>query len=150
MGTAKVIIPISSSLRVLCLSVAHAVHSKLRYLSVAQFLSDKYLKYRKAIEGRQIEPDLSCDRCGYNLRGLRYGGRCPECGLPIQLPDWSRDSLSAAPIADIRKLRLGIWATVACLPALPLGLVTSAMRLGGATELAIVTIGLSCAWFGAV
>ncbi len=24
---------------------------------------------------------LNCRRCGYNLRGLKVGGKCPECGL---------------------------------------------------------------------
>jgi hypothetical protein len=28
--------------------------------------------------------DLPCPRCGYNLRSLT-GGRCPECGDPLQL-----------------------------------------------------------------
>ncbi|MFH1420192.1 MAG: PrsW family glutamic-type intramembrane protease [Planctomycetota bacterium] len=27
-----------------------------------------------------IEQDWSCDNCGYNLRGLPTGHRCPECG----------------------------------------------------------------------
>ncbi|NLE57872.1 MAG: hypothetical protein GX616_05890, partial [Planctomycetes bacterium] len=32
---------------------------------------------------RQIDHDLSCTRCGYNLRGLSPSSRCPECGLEI-------------------------------------------------------------------
>ncbi|MCA9256279.1 MAG: hypothetical protein KDA33_11615 [Phycisphaerales bacterium] len=43
--------------------------------------------------------DLSCRRCGYNLRTLAEAGRCPECGSPVGLstrgnflqfadPDW--------------------------------------------------------------
>lgn len=28
--------------------------------------------------------DLVCVRCGYPLRGLPPGGRCPECGSGIQ------------------------------------------------------------------
>jgi hypothetical protein len=27
--------------------------------------------------------DLACVVCGYNLRGLMPGGRCPECGSPV-------------------------------------------------------------------
>jgi hypothetical protein len=34
-------------------------------------------------EVRQIDHDLSCTRCGYNLRGLSPSSRCPECGLEI-------------------------------------------------------------------
>lgn len=30
-----------------------------------------------------IESDLPCRSCGYNLRGLFDGGRCPECDTPI-------------------------------------------------------------------
>jgi len=33
--------------------------------------------------GGKIERDIECPGCGYNLRGLRYGAFCPECGLGI-------------------------------------------------------------------
>jgi len=33
--------------------------------------------------GETVEQDLLCPACSYNLRGLRVGGRCPECGAPI-------------------------------------------------------------------
>jgi hypothetical protein len=47
----------------------------------------------------EIVIDHDCKKCGYNLRGLREDGRCPECGTPIGLsttgdllrfadPDW--------------------------------------------------------------
>jgi hypothetical protein len=36
-----------------------------------------------AIEGRELARSLHCRRCGYNLRGLRLGGQCPECGLDV-------------------------------------------------------------------
>ncbi len=51
---------------------------------MAQFFTDKYLKYRAALERRPVEGDRQCDQCGYNLRGLRFGGRCPECGTTIR------------------------------------------------------------------
>ena len=41
---------------------------------MAQFFTDKYLKYRAALQGRAIDTDKPCDQCEYNLRGLRYGG----------------------------------------------------------------------------
>lgn len=31
-----------------------------------------------------ITQDMSCLRCGYNLRGLRSDGHCPECGSPVE------------------------------------------------------------------
>ena len=31
--------------------------------------------------------DSLCERCGYALRGLPYGGDCPECGLKIEESD---------------------------------------------------------------
>ena len=37
-----------------------------------------------------IGDDLPCWKCAYNLRGLLFDGRCPECGEPI------RDSFAAA------------------------------------------------------
>jgi hypothetical protein len=36
-------------------------------------------------ERGEIVVDHECKRCGYNLRGLREDGRCPECGTPIGL-----------------------------------------------------------------
>ncbi|MCC6361064.1 MAG: hypothetical protein IT450_20170 [Phycisphaerales bacterium] len=30
-----------------------------------------------------ITEDVTCRRCAYNLRGLHYEGRCPECGTPV-------------------------------------------------------------------
>ncbi|HPF39163.1 MAG TPA: hypothetical protein P5081_02505 [Phycisphaerae bacterium] len=31
-----------------------------------------------------------CARCGYDLRSLDFAGRCPECGLPIQMTHAAR------------------------------------------------------------
>jgi len=49
---------------------------------MSQFMSNKYLRYPRW-SGAPIERDLPCENCGYNLRGLSMGGRCPECGDPI-------------------------------------------------------------------
>ena len=35
--------------------------------------------------GRTIDDDRACGECGYSLKGLRYGGTCPECGTPITI-----------------------------------------------------------------
>lgn len=49
------------------------------------FFSTKYLRYREmtGAEAPPLDRDVHCPACGYNLRGLRAGGRCPECGLSI-------------------------------------------------------------------
>lgn len=31
----------------------------------------------------RVEIDLPCASCGYNLRTLRWDGRCPECATPV-------------------------------------------------------------------
>lgn len=50
------------------------------------FLSPKYLRLRDPESGRDgpIDIDTPCRGCGYNLRGLTPGTRCPECGLEMQ------------------------------------------------------------------
>jgi uncharacterized repeat protein (TIGR04138 family) len=53
-----------------------------------------------------ISFNLKCNRCGYNLRGLPVGHRCPECGKPappgiataVDLEALQREA-AAAPIA---------------------------------------------------
>jgi hypothetical protein len=36
--------------------------------------------------------DKSCDRCGYDLTGLDYEGRCPECGAYFDY--WSGEGIA--------------------------------------------------------
>ncbi|MEM9560058.1 MAG: hypothetical protein AAF995_07090 [Planctomycetota bacterium] len=58
-----------------------------------------------------ISDDRVCPGCEYALRGLREGGRCPECGRPIK-PKRRRgrfeDNIALAPMAYLRQLRLGL------------------------------------------
>lgn len=42
-----------------------------------------------------VEPDCPCRGCGYNLRGLRFDGNCPECASPV--------SRTLVLIADLRE-----------------------------------------------
>ncbi|HEX5692093.1 MAG TPA: hypothetical protein VFX76_18890, partial [Roseiflexaceae bacterium] len=52
---------------------------------MSTFFSNKYLKYRRMLERGEppIEKDVPCANCGYNIRGLKPGKLCPECGVPI-------------------------------------------------------------------
>ena len=63
-----------------------------------------------------IAEDRACDGCGYNLRGLRLDGRCPECGRRIHVgtPLSIDDPMSLAPRAVIRAFRRGTWLASGC------------------------------------
>lgn len=101
---------------------------------MGQFMSNKYIRYSDALRGRLIEKDKPCRYCGYNLRGLRLGGRCPECGTTIVLENSLQDALVHAPLQVIRRLRLGFWLAVVLLPALML-LPFAVVRTGSPSEL---------------
>ncbi len=72
-------------------------------------------------EGR-IASDVSCPRCGYNLRMQRAAGACPECGAAIDVSDaLPADHLDRADAGWRRRLARGaawlFWGVV----ILPLG-----------------------------
>ncbi|MEI7657854.1 MAG: hypothetical protein WCK33_07290 [Phycisphaerae bacterium] len=56
-----------------------------------------------------IAEDRPCRRCGYNLRGLRAGDRCPECGTAIGGARRARGrvGIDEAPLERLRVLRAG-------------------------------------------
>jgi hypothetical protein len=57
-----------------------------------------------------ITNDWLCGKCGYNLKGLRSGGVCPECGTPMGRADSARlrDNLSDAPLFYLRRIEGGL------------------------------------------
>ncbi len=54
-----------------------------------------------------IVEDITCRRCGYNLRGLGENGRCPECGTAVGLSIHG-DLLRFAEPAWVEKLARGM------------------------------------------
>lgn len=40
-------------------------------------------RYFQRINAAEIDDDLPCHHCGFNLVGLKYNSRCPECGTLI-------------------------------------------------------------------
>lgn len=52
-----------------------------------------------------------CRKCGYDLKGLRVGGKCPECGEPIRARKKSfgprEGTMSDAPPAYVKRVGLG-------------------------------------------
>ena len=61
------------------------------------------------IESAPIAEDRPCESCGYNLRGLTFGVRCPECGTPVVKRRADREPpLGASPRGYLTRLRAGL------------------------------------------
>jgi hypothetical protein len=58
-------------------------------------------------EAHTVAQDVSCLRCGYNLRGLSSDSRCPECGSPVER-SIQGDQLRFADPNWLRTLRRGV------------------------------------------
>jgi len=61
----------------------------------------------EALPVQPLTTDIACARCGYNLRGLRAGHLCPECGTPIERSLIGNLLRFADPVW-LDKLRLGV------------------------------------------
>jgi hypothetical protein len=106
-------------------------------------------RMRQASDAR-IEIDRPCMGCGYNLRGLPAGGRCPECGAPIRDRYQLDDPLSQMPIGVVKRFRLASWTATVCVAALIVLAVASVRPTWLSLARPEVLVALSLAWFGAV
>lgn len=70
--------------------------------------TEAYLRAKGYLGSSSIEHDFPCRECGYNLRGLKYDGKCPECGTVIERGKPEYQHLMDAPESFIRKIRLGL------------------------------------------
>ena len=117
---------------------------------MGQFFSNKYLKFRSAMQGGFIDVEKRCDQCGYILRGLRYGGACPECGTPIVLRSDPNLPFHEMPLPLIKQFRVNSW--IATLSATGfVGLLVFGRGLVGSTVgVAVPIVGLIIIWIYAV
>jgi hypothetical protein len=53
----------------------------------------------------EVSESLNCRRCGYDLRGLRADGKCPECGLHIWATVLSTIDPAASRLPSLRNPR---------------------------------------------
>jgi len=80
----------------------------------------------QAVRGALIDEDRSCGECGYDLKWLRIGGTCPECGTPItQNRRRAEPPMGEAPADYLLQMALG----------------TTLMALGGLGWVAFLVIG---------
>ncbi|MCK4873794.1 MAG: hypothetical protein KAS72_13820 [Phycisphaerales bacterium] len=119
---------------------------------MSAFNSEKYFKFSRLLKGQVLDEDRMCHKCGYNLRGLKGSGVCPECGTSIGLSFVRfHDSLDEAPLPYLKKLRLG--ATLMLYAGLLVGVLTlaspvirSQLRYGPAVvnQSAVIVVAMWC------
>jgi hypothetical protein len=98
-----------------------------------------------------IDVDRECPGCGYNVRGLRYGVKCPECGMiSTRAVDAIDDPLSVAPTRVILAFIRGCWAA-SIIIALAVGLIVAERFPGWNVSFSRWGLfGLTVLWLGAV
>lgn len=88
-------------------------------------------------DASRIEHDRACPSCGYNVRGLRVGDRCPECATPITGGAVARsDTLGSAPVEYLHQFARGsMLMGVAAAPFFGLLLLAAFLGRGGGSLL---------------
>jgi hypothetical protein len=107
---------------------------------MSKFLTDKYEKHMAALRGQPIEQDRQCEYCGYNLRGLRYGRACPECGTPIRYRRDPHLAFHEMPLPLIKGFRLSCWMAILAIGGIPAVLITGSGIAGSSIGLALLTV----------
>ena len=102
-------------------------------------------------DASRIESDRACPSCGYNVRGLRVGDRCPECATPITGAAMARsDTLGSASVAYLGQFARGsMLMGVAAAPFFGLLFLAAFLgRGGGSLLLGATALGALCsvAW----
>lgn len=99
--------------------------------------------------GEMISQPRPCVRCGYELKGLKTGGRCPECGTPIRSEILRGvPGMTEAPLPYLRELAFGAKACAAGMTVMMVGVLWFAGFMGvpefppGATLLLAIGSGL--------
>lgn len=94
----------------------------------------------------QLDEDVPCVQCDYNLRGLDAGGKCPECGSTIQRAIWVARINRCDPAWLTRVARGALWLTVGIISLLVLALLSvvatedvSLMLVASAIAITVVT-----------
>lgn len=81
-----------------------------------------------------LDFDLACVTCGYNLRGARPTGACPECGTPVETT-LRPDLLHQADIGWLADLKKGshwlVIAIVLSLLMIPVGMIIGIVSTAG-------------------
>lgn len=122
------------------------------------FFSRRYLEARRAQSGAPIDEDRFCRHCGFNLRGLRPGGACPECGtaIPLALRAGDDDPYLDLPGDERARVRRGLRLAMLVLVVAALAkwcyLLPGAFAWTPGLKLGYRAVGLACAiaWIAAV